>query len=75
MALSDQIDFPAFFRLWKDDLPEFNKFCNMTIRCHLFPVRWPYAAVFKKVDFPELETAENQCKCHREHDGQLQIAP
>ncbi len=46
MALSDQSDFPAIFRM--------RNFINSTFRCRPCSVRWLYAAKFKKIDFLEL---------------------
>jgi hypothetical protein len=55
MALSDQSNFLANLRLRKMTyLPELHKFRNMTISCRPCSVRWPYAAKFENIDFPEL---------------------
>jgi hypothetical protein len=48
MALLYQIDFPAFFSLRKMT-PEFHQFRNTTVRYRLCPLRWPYAAMFRKL--------------------------
>jgi hypothetical protein len=42
-ALSNQIDFLAFFHLW-----------NTTIRYHLCSVRWPSVVMFRRLTFRKL---------------------
>jgi hypothetical protein len=74
MALSNQIDFPAFFHLRK---MTYWSFINSRIRLYavaLCHVRWPYAAMFRKLTFWNWHTAENQCKSHREYSELLKIA-
>jgi hypothetical protein len=75
MALSNQIDFPAIFSLRK---MTYRNFINSGIRHSAIgfdPVRWPYAVMFRKLTFRNLQTAESQCKCHREHSGLLKRSP
>jgi hypothetical protein len=49
IALSDQIDFPAFFRLRKMTHRNLINSGNLTIRCRLCPIRWPYATMSQKI--------------------------
>jgi hypothetical protein len=53
----------------------FRNFINSGIRHSAItfaPVRWPYAAMFRKLTFQNCQTAECQCKCHREHSGTVE---
>jgi hypothetical protein len=46
----------------------------MIFRCCLWPIRWPYATIFRKLTFRNWQIAESQCKCQREYAGLLKIA-
>jgi hypothetical protein len=74
MALSSQIYFSVFFHLQMMTYQNFIDFCNMTVRCCLCPIRWPYAAMFRKLTFWNQQIVESQCKCYREYSGLLKKA-
>jgi hypothetical protein len=74
ITLSDQIDFPGIFQSLEDDFPEFHQFRNTKICCRLSPVRRPYTAIFKKIDYPELADC-GKSMYHRECSGLMKIVP